>query len=202
MSYEGHIQLLCKKGHQDTHSISYCGDDGISEWRCKSRVYNKLCNEPVGWSNGVDDTNFESHGHREMIELTPQETQVCDLGHTHVLTAATFKPSENAFWYDQKWGWMEMHSIKCSECGDDAIMNICKEDTSRTHIDCCTCYNRKAAESRNHKEFSPEFLNTVRERLDDDIVDFDGTVSQHHPNDGGCDCCEEGETCGCDCHQN
>ena len=150
MSYEGHIQILCAKGHPGGLPVSYdmYGDDGISEWRCKSLVDNKSCKESVGWSNSVDDTNCESHGHHEMIELTPQETRDCDLGHTHVWTAATFKPSENPFWYHQEWDWMEIHSIKCPECGDDAIKSICKDDPSKTILDCCTCHNRKAAEER------------------------------------------------------
>ena len=72
MSYEGHIQLLCTKGHPGNLPVTYdmYGDDGVSEWRCRGWVNNKLCNEPVGWSNGVDDTNCESHGHHEMIRLT------------------------------------------------------------------------------------------------------------------------------------
>lgn len=153
MSYEGHIQLLCKKGHPDELPVTYdmYGDDGVGDWRCQSLVNNKPCKEPVGWSNSVDDTNFESWGHHEMIELTPEETKVCDLGHTHVLTAATFKPSENPFWYHQEWDWMEIQSLKCPECGDDATKSVCKEDPSKTILDCGPCHNRKVLEDRQKK---------------------------------------------------
>lgn len=108
MSYEGHIQLLCRKGHGGELPISYFGDDGISAWRCKAMVDNKICGEPVDWSNQVDDTNCKSYGHRMMIALTPQETRTCDFGHPHVWTAATFKPSKNPFRYDQDEGWIEI----------------------------------------------------------------------------------------------
>jgi hypothetical protein len=151
MSYEGHIQLLCTKGHPGGLPISYdmYGEgEEMGEWRCKSRVDNMLCDESIGWSNIVDDTNCESHGHHEMIELTPQETRTCDLGHTHVWTEATYKPSERPFWFDQELGWMEIHAIKCPKCGEDAHNSICKDDPSKAILDCCTCHNRRAEEER------------------------------------------------------
>jgi hypothetical protein len=56
MSYEGHIQNICKNGH-----LFEC-DSYIPKTTCP------VCLASIAWSNEVDDTNGEEYGH---VDLDP-----------------------------------------------------------------------------------------------------------------------------------
>lgn len=105
MSYEGHYDGLCEKGHQCGFPCMY-GDESemFRRFRCNSLVDGKVCGAKLGYLNAVDDTNCESYGRREYIELTPEVTKTCDMGHTHVITAATYRFSDISTYRDNETG--------------------------------------------------------------------------------------------------
>lgn len=105
MSYEGHYQALCQKGHQAAFPVLYCVEEEQAQrkaWRCSALVENQPCGAPVGEINSVDDTNGESYGIRKYIQLTEAVNKTCSLGHSHVWTAATYKFSSEQFYYNSE----------------------------------------------------------------------------------------------------
>ena len=147
MSYEGYIQTLCEKGHAGPDFSCYSSSGEIKNFRCAQHIEGVACGAPVGWSNSVDDTNCDSQGYHFLEQLTESVTKECNLGHQHVWTAATFKPSKNAYWYDQEKGWVETQQHPCPDCGKPAWLNIRKDDPSDTWNFCGECENRKAREA-------------------------------------------------------
>lgn len=86
MSYEGYTQNLCENGHR------FSSPDHL--WFGNGTLC-PFCNEKVCWNNSVDQTNFEDVGYISDEDwsrflLTPEETQVCNLGHTHITKHATY----------------------------------------------------------------------------------------------------------------
>lgn len=60
MSYEGHVQRLCVKGHYYTTPYAYGEPDDTS---CPD------CKEACAWENHVDDTNCDSYGEIDINEF-------------------------------------------------------------------------------------------------------------------------------------
>jgi hypothetical protein len=83
MSYEGILQLLCTNGHYWT--INFREEDLVI--KCP------ICSEPVVFRNSVDNTNGDSWGMilMEHFLKTPEVKQTCNLGHEHVVQAATYQ---------------------------------------------------------------------------------------------------------------
>lgn len=107
MSYEGHYQALCEKGHQAHFNALYSVDEEQAQrraWKCPAMINNAMCGAGVGAINSVDDTNCESWGIRKFIKLTDEEVRVCSFGHKHIWTAATFKFSDEQYYYDSESG--------------------------------------------------------------------------------------------------
>lgn len=76
MSYEGHIQFLCKQGHYWEEGYMYGEEQGF----CPT------CKEVAVWSNSVDDTNCDNSGEIDMAAflVKPAEKCVCSCcGHEH-----------------------------------------------------------------------------------------------------------------------
>jgi len=152
MSYEGYYQTLCEKGHLGPdipcqYSVER-EQDIIKGYTCTEWVDGKPCGASLTWVNSVDDTNCDSQGYHFMEQLTEQVTKTCDLGHEHVWTAATYKPSENSYWYDQEKGWVETRRDVCPDCGSkDAHLHIRKDDASDTWRYCIPCSNKKNHEA-------------------------------------------------------
>lgn len=84
MSFEGYYQTLCSKGHLSCFDIWGFGyENSISEIKCR-------CGEGMVFSHLVDETNGE--GERYPFEInTPAKIEICNLGHTHVITEVTYK---------------------------------------------------------------------------------------------------------------
>lgn len=57
MSYEGHVQALCKEGHLNEYDCRY--NDVNHDLDC-------FCGAQIIWENNVDDTNCESYGEIDM----------------------------------------------------------------------------------------------------------------------------------------
>lgn len=94
MSYEGHYIGLCEKGHKCCFPVLYDGtgeDKMFEDFRCKSPIENKPCGASLGWLVSVDDTNCDSYGIHEYIQMTPATHEMCNLGHNHTITEATFR---------------------------------------------------------------------------------------------------------------
>ena len=107
MSYEGHTQGLCKNGHTIKFPSYYDIDyeqEKMKSWRCPARTNNIVCNETLGETNSVDDTNCDSYGERLLIETSPAEVRTCDLGHQHDWTSARYRFSEERYYYDSESG--------------------------------------------------------------------------------------------------
>lgn len=86
MSYEGYTQNLCENGHR------FDGGDWLHS---SKEPLCPICKRKVVWINSVDQTNFEDVGfipdeEWERFLHTPEETQVCNLGHTHIVKHATY----------------------------------------------------------------------------------------------------------------
>jgi len=88
MSYEGHEQILCERGH---YSELDAHDESIWNWRCH-------CGAGMAWTNSVDETNgideetSEFPGYVELEVATPAVMCTCaDCGHTHTKEEATYK---------------------------------------------------------------------------------------------------------------
>lgn len=87
MSYEGFEQHICERGHLFEIDDSTYLEEPV---RCPT------CAALPAWTNYVDETNCDEVGiildeGFETLKLTDQETQVCDLGHTHVTAEATYR---------------------------------------------------------------------------------------------------------------
>jgi hypothetical protein len=85
MSYEGHEQIICLRGHyyeRDAadRSLPFC-----------------TCGADVGWCNQVDDTNCDSYGEIplkllvEKFQITAEVVETCNLRHSHVTAPAVFR---------------------------------------------------------------------------------------------------------------
>ncbi len=96
MSYEGYTQVLCKNGHYDTYDCyAYaeyeCGFEDSDVWHCP------ICGEYGEFYNSVDQTNCDDVGYIIMEDLLLKESkkEQCNLGHYHVVEAATYRiPTE------------------------------------------------------------------------------------------------------------
>jgi hypothetical protein len=87
MSFEGYIQALCEHGHLTNFDIydfpifPEFADDPV----CKS------CGCKIVWKNTVDQTNSGNEGIITKFKVkTPEKTDRCNLGHVHILEAATY----------------------------------------------------------------------------------------------------------------
>ena len=94
MSYEGHIQCLCSKGH-------------LTEIDCRDEDQVCDCGEKFDFFNDVDDTNCEGNGKLHFDKhflLSAAKLEVCDKGHQHEVEPAVYRyPTdeevENLFTY-------------------------------------------------------------------------------------------------------
>ena len=58
MSYEGHYQLLCARGHGDSADAYDFGSTFLDTYRCDDLHRGGIkCGAPVAWYNSVDNTN-------------------------------------------------------------------------------------------------------------------------------------------------
>jgi len=91
MSYEGYTQNLCESGHRfnlDAH------------WWFAKEPTCPHCGLRICWSNDVDQTNCYDEGYISEEDWqkflhTPEVTEVCNLGHTHVIQQATYLVPSN-----------------------------------------------------------------------------------------------------------
>jgi len=105
MSYEGHEQHLCRRGHLWEIPCSF--EDAIE--RCPH------CGAESRWRNDVDDTNGDASGTIlpegwASLRLTNEQTEVCNLGHRHLIKPSTYRvPSEDElfvlrhYWDMDRW---------------------------------------------------------------------------------------------------
>ncbi len=101
MSYEGHYQILCKEGHFSTMPCMYGGEDW-ENWKCEDIVDGEKCGSTHDVVNSVDDTNCDSYGYRKPILVKKAVTEKCPTcGHTHVTSDATYRLSEEVYFYSQ-----------------------------------------------------------------------------------------------------
>lgn len=83
MSFEGHHQFICKKGHLFQEPENY----GTAKYVCH-------CGAKPEWSNRVDDTNCDAYGvivDFSSLLIAPRKVQRCDLGHDHVTEEARYR---------------------------------------------------------------------------------------------------------------
>lgn len=83
MSYEGHVQIITKKGNYDVHD-----DSGGNRYE----------REPQSaWLNRVDDTNCEAYREipyevlRKFYLFKEAVYKACDLGHNHCISQEVFR---------------------------------------------------------------------------------------------------------------
>lgn len=103
MSFEGHYDGLCERGHRCGFSVLYCiSEDNaqLAEFRCKAPVGGVPCGAELGWLVLVDDTNCESYGQHKYVKLTDAQFEECNLGHKHITTEATYKFSDKETYWD------------------------------------------------------------------------------------------------------
>ena len=93
MSYEGYSQVLCANGH--LRAFDCYADNGDLEdlGACG-------CGAPFVYRNMVDETNGmildEAHTCPRKFEVnTPELTELCNLGHGHVIREVTYKIPPN-----------------------------------------------------------------------------------------------------------
>lgn len=84
MSYQGFAQCLCSQGHLYEINAYETNDN------CP------ICQSECVFYNGVDDTNGEMSGYIpdtiwQKLIISPMVQKTCDLGHTHIITYATYK---------------------------------------------------------------------------------------------------------------
>lgn len=90
MSYEGYYQVICEKGHLSS----------IPDPEVRTTVPKCDCGCEVVWWNPVDQTNGDDVGFIpedvwKNFLASPEKTEVCNLGHQHVISEATYRvPSE------------------------------------------------------------------------------------------------------------
>lgn len=102
MSYEGYEQVICENGHYHEFDCLDASTSFYEQWVCDDRIDGKQCNGKAKAFNSVDDTNCDSHGYRKRIEITPEISKECDMGHKHSVSAATFKLSDNIYYRETK----------------------------------------------------------------------------------------------------
>ena len=81
MSYEGHVQCLCSKGH-------------LTEIDCRDKNQVCDCGEKFDFWNSVDDTNCEGNGKLHFDKhflLSAAKMEVCNKGHQHEVEPATYR---------------------------------------------------------------------------------------------------------------
>lgn len=106
MSYEGHVQYICKNGHRFDTPESY----GQTSARCD------LCNAEPAWGNQVDDTNCEADGiiiDFSSLVIENKQTETCNLGHEHVIKHTRYRPptKEEARALRRYWSGVEYHKL-------------------------------------------------------------------------------------------
>jgi len=74
MSYEGRVQILCKTGHYFEYDCYeweryefFFEDEEEETWTCP------ICDEPVVWTNHIDDTNGVAAGKIDLDVAYKQE---------------------------------------------------------------------------------------------------------------------------------
>ncbi len=83
MSYEGHRQLWCEKGHHFKAPEPYDGGCPIKACSCGAKI---------AFSNPVDDTNGQAAGYIKPEELKPAVMCTCACcNNTHVKELAVYK---------------------------------------------------------------------------------------------------------------
>ena len=85
MSYEGHTQWICRRGHRFDSQDSFDSEED----RCD------VCGAESAWGNQVDDTNGESDGvinDWSSLLIEPAEVETCNLGHDHIIKHARYRP--------------------------------------------------------------------------------------------------------------
>lgn len=88
MSYEGRVEYLCEVGHRWTEPCDYSMDEDSHS--CP------VCQKNSMWSHSIDDTNVDAVGFIPDMEwdkllISPEKREVCNLGHSHVTTHATYR---------------------------------------------------------------------------------------------------------------
>jgi hypothetical protein len=86
MSYEGHVQLLCGKGHL---TIKDAYEDCLEPDRQSHHIC--CCGELFVWCHSVDDTNCD--GENAILEIsTPEVREKCDhCGHVTIKEEERYK---------------------------------------------------------------------------------------------------------------
>lgn len=85
MSYEGHTQVICEKGHYGVAGAF--GED----YTCH------VCGSPAAWTNEVDDTNCDSYGEiplesLQQFVLEPAQFETCPhCKHSHYTTETVYR---------------------------------------------------------------------------------------------------------------
>lgn len=81
MSYSGRRQYWCQSGH---YFVGSCWDDDPAG--CP------VCNEPLAFRNGVDDTNGEAYGFIRPVVTVPAVMCSCEsCGNSHVAKPARYR---------------------------------------------------------------------------------------------------------------
>lgn len=94
MSYEGYVQFLCENGHYHTREDDFSEKEKVV---CNGQdIYSKelgICHAVMAWSNSVDETNCDGVGYvpMESLLIQAEETQVCNLNHSHVISEAVYR---------------------------------------------------------------------------------------------------------------
>lgn len=121
MSYEGHEQLWCPKGHYyvtpDNHYGSY-------DQKCPS------CGAAPKVMNPVNDTNCDSWGALLPVVSVPAVVQTCNLGHEHVIVPARYKiPTKKQLLIARKKG--SYPPGRCEQCGHPQFTCLCAKIAER-----------------------------------------------------------------------
>lgn len=99
MSYEGYIQTICERGHYSQRDDDYYAYQAPA-WKCSHLFDGVVCGSESKESYSVDDTNCDSYGRREVILLTPETYETCNLGHRHIISAATYRFDPTPLFWD------------------------------------------------------------------------------------------------------
>ena len=88
MSYEGREQHICERGHLFEIGCTYSFEE--------NDTFCPYCQTKSVWCNCIDDTNCESVGEIlpeefEKVRLTTAQYEVCNLGHSHLITPETYR---------------------------------------------------------------------------------------------------------------
>jgi hypothetical protein len=83
MSYEGREIFLCENNHVDVINIE---DDTTN-----AQTICSICGAKKKNVGSIDDTNGEAITDTYLRQISPAVTQVCNLGHTHVVIDAKYE---------------------------------------------------------------------------------------------------------------